>query len=64
MREPICLEQAEYKSALASSLYETILEKASAECSEALLNLISIACDFNQEIHRALIAELHMGETK
>lgn len=64
MREPICLEQAEYKSALASSLYETILEKASAECSETLRNLISIACDFNQEIHRALIAELHMGETK
>lgn len=34
MREPISLDQAEYKSALASSLYETILEKASAECSE------------------------------
>jgi hypothetical protein len=27
MREPISLDQAEYKSALASSLYETILEK-------------------------------------
>lgn len=64
MRDPICLEQAEYKSALASSLYEIILEKASGECSETLLNLIFIACDFNQEIHRALVAELHMGETK
>lgn len=64
MREPISLDQAEYKSALAASLFETILEKASAERSETLLNLISIACDFNQEIHRALIAELGMGETK
>ncbi|MEP8873814.1 hypothetical protein ABKV76_19075 [Enterobacter hormaechei] len=64
MHEPISLDQAEHKSALAASLFETILEKASAECSETLLNLISIACDFNQEIHRALIAELRMGETK
>ncbi|MDZ3226123.1 hypothetical protein M3B44_05850 [Klebsiella quasipneumoniae] len=64
MRDPICLEQAEYKSAPASSLYETILEKASAECSETLLNHISLACDLNQEIHRALIAELGMGGAK
>ena len=64
MREPICLEQAEYKSALAASLFETILEKACAECSETLLNHIARACDLNQEIHRALIAELRMGETK
>ena len=64
MREPISLDQAEYKSALAASLFETILEKACAECSETLLNQISLACDLNQEIHRALIAELRMGETK
>ncbi|HHA1513009.1 TPA: hypothetical protein ACOEFW_002417 [Enterobacter hormaechei subsp. xiangfangensis] len=64
MREPISIDQAEYKSALAASLYETILEKASTECSETLLNLISIACDFNQEIHQALIAELRMGDAK
>lgn len=64
MREPISLDQAEYKSALASSLYETILEKASAECSETLLNLISIVCDFNKEIHLALVAELGMGDAK
>ena len=31
MREPISLDQAEYKSALAASLFETILEKACAE---------------------------------
>ena len=64
MREPISLVLDEYKSALAASLFETILEKACAECSETLLNHISLACDLNQEIHRALIAELHMGETK
>ncbi|MCY2371657.1 hypothetical protein OXA69_22950 [Klebsiella pneumoniae] len=64
MREPISLVLAEYKSALAASLFETILEKACAECSETLLNHISLACDLNQEIHRALIAEPHMGETK
>ncbi|HBK3067001.1 TPA: hypothetical protein LG184_003172 [Citrobacter freundii] len=64
MRKPISLDQAEYKSALAASLYEVILEKATAECSEAMINLLSIACDFNHEIHRALIAELRMGESK
>jgi hypothetical protein len=64
MRKPISLEQCEYKSALMSSLYEIILDKACAECSDTLLNLISIACDFNQEIHQALIAELGMGDTK
>ncbi|EON4766188.1 hypothetical protein ACLHQN_000356 [Escherichia coli] len=64
MREPISLDQAEYKSALAASLFETILEKACAECSETLLNHISLACDLNQEIHRVLIAELGMGEAK
>ncbi|HAY4755325.1 TPA: hypothetical protein J0A11_002537 [Escherichia coli] len=64
MREPISLDQAEYKSALAASLFETILEKACAECSETLLNHISLACDLNHEIHQALIAELRMGEAK
>ena len=64
MRKPISLEQCEYKSALASSLYEIIMEKAAVECSVSLLNLISIACDFNQEIHSSLISELGMGEEK
>lgn len=62
MRDPISLDQAEYKSALAASLFETILEKADAECSETLLNHILLACDLNHEIHRALVAELHMGD--
>lgn len=64
MRNPISLDQAEYKSALVESLFETILEKASAECSQTLLNHISLACDLNQEIHRALIAELGMEGAK
>lgn len=64
MREPISLDQVEYKSALAASLYETILEKACAECSETLLNHISLACDLNQEIHQALIAVTGNGDTK
>lgn len=57
MREPISLEQCEYKSALASSLYEIIMEKACDECSPTLINLISLACDINQEIHVALKSE-------
>lgn len=64
MREPITLDQAEYKSALAASLYETILEKACAECSETLLNHISLACDLDHEIHQALIAVTGKGDTK
>lgn len=61
MRDSIDLFQAEYKSALAQSLYEIILEKACTECSETLLNLISLACDLNQEIHHELIANMEMG---
>ncbi|HBR5490853.1 TPA: hypothetical protein ACIRVD_000981 [Enterobacter roggenkampii] len=64
MREHITLDQAEYKSALAASLFKTILEKACAECSETLLNHISLACDLNQEIHKALIAVTGKGDTK
>lgn len=64
MREPISLDQAEYKCAMAAALYETIIEKASDECSPQLLSLISIACDFNQEVHMSLVAELGMGDAK
>lgn len=64
MREPISLEQAEYKATLAASLFEIILEMANKECHPVMVDLISIACDFNQEIRVALIAELGMGDTK
>ena len=53
-RKPITLESAAYKSSLAESLYEVILEKACDECSQQLLDLISIVCDFNAEISRSL----------
>ena len=65
MREPISLDQAEYKSELVTSLWEVILEKAHKEKrSPVLYDLLSVVCDFNQEIHRALIAELGMGDAK
>ncbi|ELN2578455.1 hypothetical protein RY966_004229 [Enterobacter kobei] len=64
MREPISLDQAEHKATLAASLFEMILDKANKECHPVLVDLISIACDFNNEIRWALIAELGMGDTK
>lgn len=56
MREPIALDVAEYRTGLACSLYETIMEKACNECSPQLIDLISLACDINQEVHRSLMA--------
>ncbi|HAK1938372.1 TPA: hypothetical protein H1Q11_005418 [Salmonella enterica] len=65
MREPISLDQAEYKLQFATSLWEVILEKAHKEgCSPVLCDLLSIACDFNHDVHSALIAELGMGDTE
>ncbi|AOF13180.1 Uncharacterised protein [Yersinia enterocolitica] len=54
MRKPIPLDLALYRTGLACSLYETILEKASDECSKQLLDLISLACDINSEVNRSL----------
>ncbi|MFN1148230.1 hypothetical protein [Serratia liquefaciens] len=56
MRKPITLDVAEYRSGLACSLYETILDKAGDECSKQLLDLICLACDINHEVHRSLVA--------
>lgn len=53
-RKLITLESAAYKSSLAASLYEVILERAGDECSPQLLDLISIVCDFNTEISLSL----------
>ncbi|MBF2749015.1 hypothetical protein ISN41_13060 [Enterobacter bugandensis] len=61
MRDPISIERAEYKSAMAASLWEVILEKANEECSPQLIDLLCMACDINHEIHQALAAELGMG---
>ena len=54
MREPIPLDVAEYQAGLACSLYEVILEKAVKECSPQLLDLISLACDINQQVYHSL----------
>jgi hypothetical protein len=51
------LDQAEYQAELATSLYEVIMDKACQECSPQLLHLISLACDINYEVHRALKAD-------
>nr|CBA73690.1 conserved hypothetical phage protein [Arsenophonus nasoniae] len=40
---------------MASSLYEVILEKATDECSRQLFDLLGIACDLNQLIHKDAI---------
>lgn len=54
MPNAICIDKAKYKAGLASSLYSVILEQASVECSKELLDLISIACDLNQQISQSL----------
>lgn len=54
MRNPVPLDVAEYRSGLACSLWSAILEKASDECSQDLLNLLSLACDINHEVHVSL----------
>lgn len=56
MREPIPLSMATYRSGLACSLYEDILNKAYEECSPQLFDLICLACDINQEVHNSLVA--------
>lgn len=61
MRDPISIECAEFKSAMAASLWEVILEKANEECSPQLIDLLCMACDINHEIRQALAADLGMG---
>ncbi|UYP73336.1 hypothetical protein [Pantoea dispersa] len=57
MREPMDLDQAEFQAEMATSLYEVIMDKACQECSPQLRHLISLACDINFEIYRALRAD-------
>lgn len=58
----IPLDVAAYKARLVTSLYSVILERASGECSPDLLNLISIACDLNQQISQSLNHEPEGGQ--
>ncbi|AFH95288.1 hypothetical protein ACU7RR_004234 [Providencia stuartii] len=54
MSKPIPLDVATYKAQQCNSLFTVILEQASNECSKELLDLISIACDLNEEIWQSL----------
>lgn len=55
MREPISLVSAVDQSRQLGSLYEVIMKMAmKEEVSSTLLDLISIACDTNNEIHYAI----------
>lgn len=54
MRNAMTLDRAEYRTGQACSLFETIMDMAGDECSQQLLDLISMACDINHETHLAL----------
>ncbi|MEX9815387.1 hypothetical protein AB7X09_05305 [Providencia rettgeri] len=54
MSKPIPLDRAAFKAQLSNSLLSVILEQAIKDCSRELVDLISIAYDFNQEICESL----------
>ncbi|MEG7508397.1 hypothetical protein [Serratia marcescens] len=55
MREPMSLDAAAHRAGLNVSLFEVILDMAVKEEIPAVLyDLISIACETNSEIRRAL----------
>jgi len=60
MREAIPLDLAEYRSGLANTLFEVLMEKASVIGNRELIDLISLAFDINTEVNHALRA--HLGE--
>ncbi|CDH01516.1 hypothetical protein [Xenorhabdus bovienii] len=53
------LGQAAFRAGLCISLYEIILEQASQHCSEELHDLLSLACDINQEVYYSLYAAVN-----
>ncbi|MCP9269961.1 hypothetical protein M5U04_18205 [Xenorhabdus sp. XENO-1] len=53
------LDQAAFRAGLCTSLYEIILEQASQHCSEELHDLLSLACDINQEVYYSLHAAVN-----
>ncbi|MBC8948325.1 MULTISPECIES: hypothetical protein [Xenorhabdus] len=57
------LDQAAFRAGLCISLYEIILEQSSQHCSEELHDLLSLACDINQEVYYSLYAAVN-GEDK
>ncbi|MCC8375589.1 MULTISPECIES: hypothetical protein [Photorhabdus] len=62
MSKPVTLDNAKYRSGLACSLYEVIIDTAAKEeCSSTLTDLIALACDINSEVYRSLEAALNSG---
>ncbi|MBD8129160.1 hypothetical protein IFU37_014930 [Pantoea agglomerans] len=60
MPEVLSLELAEYRSGLANTLFEILIDKAGSYGNRELIDLISLAYDINAEVNRALKA--HLGE--
>ncbi|MBC8947102.1 hypothetical protein [Xenorhabdus indica] len=58
-RERDPLGQSSFRAGLCTSLYEVILEQASQHCSEELHDLLSLACDINQEVYYSLYAAVN-----
>ncbi|MDC9597994.1 hypothetical protein [Xenorhabdus anantnagensis] len=56
------LDQAAFRAGLCISLYEIILEQSSQHCSEELHDLLSLACDINQEVYYSLYAAVNGGD--
>ncbi|MEQ9877442.1 hypothetical protein ABRP92_05570 [Pectobacterium aroidearum] len=62
MHERISLPLAAHRAAMNATLFETIMDKANEEgVSKQLFDLITIACDFNDEISRSLDATVNTG---
>ncbi|MDC9613169.1 hypothetical protein PSI19_04575 [Xenorhabdus khoisanae] len=58
-RQSVSLDQAMYRAGLGTSLFEVILDQTSHHCSEELHDLLSLACDSNQEVYHVLYAAVY-----
>ncbi|MDE1476330.1 hypothetical protein KKI95_14165 [Xenorhabdus bovienii] len=58
-KKTVPLDQAMYRAGLAISLFQVILDQMDSDCSEELRDLISLTCDFNQEVYHALYAAVY-----
>ncbi|CDH24391.1 hypothetical protein [Xenorhabdus bovienii] len=58
-KQSIPLDQAMYRAGLGISLFNIILDQTSNNCSTELHDLISLACDINQEVYHALQAAVY-----
>ncbi|MDE9454555.1 hypothetical protein [Xenorhabdus bovienii] len=58
-KQSIPLDQAMHRAGLGISLFGVILDQTSNNCSTELHDLISLACDINQEVYNALLAVVY-----